>query len=133
MDQGPTRVLTRPRILLVDDDTRTSRLLAHMLREDGFDVEFAKDGASAISRLTRPPMPDILVTDLHMPDVDGIAVTQFARSKEPLLPVVIVTGHPNMAIGMGSSLVPLPVVITKPIEYAKLAEELRKVSSGIVM
>jgi len=131
MDQGPTRAPARPRILLVDDDTRTSRLLAHMLREDGFDVEFAKDGASAISRLTRSPMPDILVTDLHMPDVDGISVTQFARSKEPLLPVVIVTGHPNMAIGMGATLIPLPVVITKPIEYAKLAEELRKVSSGM--
>ncbi len=133
MDQGPAPGLPRPRILLVDDDTRTSRLLAHMLREDGFDVEFASNGAAAISRLTRTPMPDILVTDLHMPDVDGIAVTQFARSKEPLLPVVIVTGHPNMAIGLGATLIPLPVVLTKPIEYAKLAEELRRVSVGIVL
>src|SRR5450755_151203 len=99
MDDGPTRVETRPRILLVDDDTRTSRLLAHMLREDGFDVEFAKDGATAISCLTRSPMPHVLVTDLNMPGVDGIAVTHFARSKEPLLPIVIVTGHPNMALG----------------------------------
>jgi CheY-like chemotaxis protein len=132
MDEGPTRVEARPRILLVDDDTRTSRLLAHMLREDGFDVEFARDGASAISRLTRAPMPDVLVTDLNMPGIDGIAVTQFARSKEPRLPIVIVTGHPNMAIGMGATLVPVPVVITKPIEYAKLAEELRRASSGIV-
>jgi two-component system, cell cycle sensor histidine kinase and response regulator CckA len=128
---GAKRGEGRPCVLLVDDDTRTARLLAHMLREDGFDVELARDGATAIGRLTRDPFPDVLVTDLHMPNVDGLAVTQFARSREPLLPVVIVTGHPNMALGMGGTLNPLPVVLVKPVEYAKLADELRRVTTNI--
>ena len=131
VDMGAKHVDVRPCVLLVDDDTRTARLLAHMLREDGFDVELARDGAIAIGRLTRDPFPDVLVTDLHMPNVDGVAVTQFARSKEPLLPVVIVTGHPNMALGLGATLNPLPVILVKPVEYAKLADELRRATATL--
>jgi two-component system response regulator MprA len=116
----------RPRILLVDDDTRTARLLAHMLREDGFDVELAWDGATAIGRLTRLPLPDVLVTDLHMPHVDGVAVTQYARSRQPKIPVFIVTGHPNLAAKLDPGLDPAPVVLTKPLDYARLTEELRR-------
>lgn len=132
MDPLGVRNKARPRVLLVDDDFRTSRLLAKMLREDGFDVELAKDGASAIGRLTRTPLPDILVTDLHMPDVDGLAVTHFARSREPRLPIVFVTGHPHLAVGVLATLNPVPVVLTKPIEYARLVEELRRVSPCVV-
>jgi two-component system response regulator MprA len=117
----------RPRVLLVDDDTRTARLLAHMLREDGFDVELAWDGAAAIGRLARAPMPDVLITDLRMPHVGGVAVTQYARSRSPRLPILILTGYPNML--EPSDLVPQPVVFTKPIDYERLAAELRRVSS----
>lgn len=116
----------RLRVLLVDDDTRTARLLAHMLREDGFDVELAWDGATAIGRLTRQPLPDVLVTDLHMPHVDGMAVTQYARSRQPRLPVFIVTGHPNLAARLDPSFDPSPVVFTKPLDYALFTDELRR-------
>jgi CheY-like chemotaxis protein len=119
--------MIRPRILLVDDDTRTMRLLAHMLREDGYDVETARDGAAAIGRLTKAPLPDVLVTDMHMPHADGVAVTQFARSRAPRLPVVIVTGHPNLVARLESAMDPVPVVLTKPLDYARLTDELRRV------
>jgi len=118
--------MIRPRIMLVDDDLRTTRLLAHMLREDGFDVETAKDGAAAIGRLTRTPMPDVLVTDLHMPHVDGVAVTQYARSRSPRLPILIVTGHPSLVGRFGGDMDPVPVVLTKPLDYARLTDELRR-------
>ena len=51
----------RPLVLLVDDDVRMARTFALMLREDGYEVDFAADGAAAISRLTRDPLPDVLV------------------------------------------------------------------------
>jgi CheY-like chemotaxis protein len=130
MDQAAAK--TKPKVLLVDDDSRTTRLLGHMLREDGFDVEFAWDGAAAIARLTRGPVPDILVTDLLMPHVDGIAVTAYARSREPLIPIFIVTGHPNLLGSAGcATLDPAPVVMTKPLDYEKFAGELRRAAAGL--
>ena len=73
----------RPLVLLVDDDVRTARTLARMLREDGNDVECAAEGAAAISRLTRNPLPDVLVTDMMMPFADGGAVGTLVRASEP--------------------------------------------------
>ena len=86
----------QPTLLLVDDETRSVRLLAKMLREDGYDVELAFDGAAAIGRLARRPLPDVLITDLRMPHVDGVAVAHYARSMAPRIPVVFITGYPQL-------------------------------------
>jgi CheY-like chemotaxis protein len=120
MNKAPVRVL------LVDDDTRTARLLAHMLREDGFEVELAWDGAAALGRLSKNPLPDILVTDLELPHVDGLALAQFARTRAPKIPIVIVTGYPNLAANAEED----SVVLTKPLDYARLTDELRRASKS---
>ena len=110
-------------VLLVDDDLRTTRRLADMLREDGLTVEVARNGLSAISRLTQGPMPDALVTELTTSLASGSVVSQFARSRRPGLAVFVVTGYPNLfdpeAFG-----VPAPVLFTKPVDYASLKDAL---------
>jgi two-component system response regulator MprA len=98
-----------------------------MLREDGYEVEVAWDGASAIGRLTRSPPPDVLVTDLNLPHADGGAVSEYARSRRPLLPIVIMTGYPELAARLDRALSPMPIVLTKPLEYARLTDALRDV------
>jgi len=112
-------------ILVVDDDVRTARLLVRMLEDDGFLAELATDGAAAIGRLARLPIPDVLVTDLRMPYADGMAVAQFARSRCPSLPVFVVTGYPDLVAKLEASLEPRAVVHTKPLDYAALSDELR--------
>jgi CheY-like chemotaxis protein len=96
-----------------------------MLREDGFAVEIARDGAAAVARLSRSPVPDALVTELTTAHADGVAVGRFARSQRPGLPVLFVTGYPNLfdanALGAG----PKAQLFTKPVEYADLKEALR--------
>ena len=114
----------RHRILVVDDDARTARLLVRMLREDGYEAELAVDGAGAIGRLTRAPLPDALVTDLKLPYADGIAVARYAQSRCPRLPVFVITGHPEFMAGNDSSFDPPPIVFTKPVDYADLSERL---------
>lgn len=108
------------RVLIVDDDVRTSRLLARLLREDGFDVEVAVDGAGAIARLSRSPLPEMLVTDLRMPYADGLAVARFARSQDPTMPVFFVTGYPELLNPIDRSLGPIARVFSKPVEYPEL-------------
>jgi CheY-like chemotaxis protein len=110
-------------VLLVDDDLRTSRRLADMLREDGVAVEIARDGAAAIARFTHTPVPDALVTELTIAHADAASVSRFARAQKAELPVLVVTGYPNLfqADSFGGS---APLLFTKPVDYSKLKEAL---------
>jgi two-component system response regulator MprA len=110
-------------VLLVDDDLRTTRRLAEMLREDGLTVEIARDGAAAIARFTHAPVPDALVTELTTAHADAASVSRFARAQRPGLPVLVVTGYPNLfqADAFGE---PAPLLFTKPVDYSKLRDAL---------
>ncbi|WP_437851369.1 response regulator [Sorangium sp. So ce363] len=119
------RSTEQPLILLVDDDVQSARLLERLLEEDGFRVELATNGALAIARLARRPIPDILVTDFRMPHADGIAVARYARSLRPDLPLFFFTGYPDLVARLGRGLEPAAVVHTKPIDYIALSDELR--------
>jgi CheY-like chemotaxis protein len=112
------------RILVVDDDARTARMLVRMLREDGYEAELAVDGEGAIGRLDRAPMPDALVTDLKLPRADGLAVARYAQSRRPRLPVFVITGHPEFMSGNEGAFDPPAIVFTKPIDYAVLSDRL---------
>jgi two-component system response regulator MprA len=110
-------------VLLVDDDLRTTRRLAEMLREDGLTVEIARDGAAAIARFTHTPVPDALVTELTTAHADAAAVSRFARAQRPGLPVLVVTGYPNLFQADAFGGAP-PLLFTKPVDYSKLKEAL---------
>ncbi len=109
-----------PLILLVDDDVRTARVLLRMLTDDGFEVDLATDGAAAIGRLGRGPIPDVLITDLRMPHADGVAVARYARSRRPGMPVVFLTVYPELMHGAHQDFVPPAIIHTKPVDYTAL-------------
>jgi DNA-binding response OmpR family regulator len=111
-------------VLLVDDDLRTSRRMAEMLREDGFAVEIARDGAAAVARLARFPLPDAIVTELNTAHADGTAISHFARARNPHMPIIVATGYPHLfhAADFGSE---APLVFTKPVDYGSLRDTLR--------
>jgi len=122
--RSPVLPLAEPRlVLLVDDDASSALGLARLLRPDGFDVEIARDGAAAIARLARLPLPDALVTELQLPYVDGTAICRYGRSQRADLPVFIVTSHANgwARPDLGA---PEPVLISKPVDYAALRDAL---------
>lgn len=112
------------KVLLVDGDFRTAQRLAGLLRDDGFEVEVARDGAAAIARLARGPLPDALVSELKLPLADGTAVARFGRAQHPGLRVVFVARDPNLLVpaALGG---PPPEVLTKPVDYVRLLEVLK--------
>jgi len=112
-------------VLLVDDDLRTTRRMADMLREDGFAVEIARDGAAAVARLSRSPVPDALVTELTTAHADGLAIGRFARNQRPGIPVLIMTGYPNLFHAEAFAGGPPAKLFIKPVEYAALSSALR--------
>ena len=115
------------RVLVVEDDVSDARILAHLLREDGYDVEVVIDGASAIGRLARTPAPDVVLVDYNLPHADGLAVASYARSRDPGVEVVVVTGYPEIIARIAGHTGPIRAVFTKPLVYTELTLELERV------
>jgi DNA-binding response OmpR family regulator len=109
------------RILLLDADTRTSRRLASLLEEDGFQVEVLCDGASALARLSESPLPDTLITELSLPTTDGATVARHASALSPEMRIIVLTRHPHLvhSTSFGST---APLLLTKPLDLRRLMQ-----------
>jgi len=114
-------------VLLVDDDARPARTLAHMLGEDGYSVELAFDGASAIERIGRVPELDVLVLDYMLPHVNGLAVASYARSRWKSIPIIFLTSYLEVLRRATSTLSPPIVLLCKPLSYGDLTRELDRI------
>jgi len=122
---SPSERAKRPLILIVDDDARTAQLLGRLLRIDGYDTNVATDGAAALSRLTRHPVPDALITDFHLAHADGLAVGRYARSRRSTMPIFVITGDPKAVEAAVDPLGDPMVLLTKPVDYTDLVNRLR--------
>jgi DNA-binding response OmpR family regulator len=78
-----------PRILLVDDDSSLLVVLSEQLRDDGYEVATARDGAEALRRL-EAGWPDLILLDLMMPRVDGLALARQIKSQADL-PIIVLS------------------------------------------
>ena len=81
------------RVLIVDDDTDLRETLARLLGRFGHTCLLAASGSEAIG-LMQTGSPDLVVTDLHMRGMDGMAVARQARQARPPIPVVLMTAYP---------------------------------------
>jgi CheY-like chemotaxis protein len=90
----------KSRVLLLDDDALVRETLALQLEAAGHAVLAAASGTEALALLAAGERADILVTDLSMPDMDGLAVIRGAQERRPGLPAVLLTGY----AGDGASL-----------------------------
>jgi two-component system, OmpR family, response regulator MprA len=79
-------------ILVVDDDAPIRRMLVRTLEADGYRVESAADGGAALAAVERA-VPDALVLDVAMPDLDGLAVCRRLRGKGLALPILLLTAR----------------------------------------
>lgn len=117
------------RVLLVDGDARSSRRLAALLAQDGYQVEVARDGVEALAQLAASPPPDTIVTELTFRVGDGASVVRSARARLPRLRVVVLTRYANSVVPSQFG-EPLPTVLTKPLDYERLLSVLAGQGSG---
>lgn len=94
-------------VLLVEDELTLAKGLAMVMREEGYDVDIADTGRSALEKFAANGF-DLLVADLRLPDIDGMDVIQHVRKGQPETKVVIITGYPSVssavqAVKMGVS------------------------------
>ena len=91
----------RDRVLIVDDDNDARVGLAHLLRDRGFQVETARDGFKALRKLT-DFAPDLLVTDLRMPGMDGLTLVRKAREIDPDSVAIVMTAYGAVDSALGA-------------------------------
>jgi DNA-binding NtrC family response regulator len=83
-------------IWVIDDDASSRELLARVLAERGWRVEQLADGRDALDRLAAGAAPDLVVSDIRMAEVDGLAVTEAFAREAPDTPVILVTAFGNV-------------------------------------
>ena len=104
----------RSRILLVDDEESIRKLLSRML-ESSYDVESAADGDAAIRLLRQPDAHyDLLISDLNMPDMDGLTLIREAQRINPTLAAVVITGHSTESSAIEALNLGVAGYLTKP-------------------
>ncbi len=79
-----------PRLLVIDDDAVTRELLTEVLQDEGYTVEACESGKRALQRTAEDKF-DLAITDVRMPEMDGIAVTQALKTRQPELQVIVMT------------------------------------------
>jgi CheY-like chemotaxis protein/anti-sigma regulatory factor (Ser/Thr protein kinase) len=80
------------RVLVVEDSPTQASEIRFLLEDAGFEIGLAIDGIEALSSL-RERLPDLIVTDLQMPRMDGLALVEAVRSEHPSVPVVLISAH----------------------------------------
>lgn len=109
----------RPKILVADDEPSIRDLLAKTLALAEYDVEAVPDGRSAVGRL-RTGSYDLLITDLKMPGMDGLALIREVRRLTPTLPVIIITAYSTEATAIEAINLGVHGYLTKPFRIAKI-------------
>jgi two-component system response regulator HydG len=109
----------KARILVVDDEASARSGLEKLLRQEGYDVEVAEDGAAALTRATESP-PDVVVTDLKMPNMDGIELTKRLHELDSDLPVIVATAFGDVSTAVAAMRAGADDYLTKPVDFDAL-------------
>jgi two-component system cell cycle response regulator len=109
------------RILVVDDELFFQELFRDLLRAAGHEVRSAPGGAEALSLLEQERF-DLLLTDVVMPGLDGIALAREAKKRDPELEAVAITGHDDVRLAVKAMKAGCADFLTKPVERDELLQ-----------
>lgn len=117
VEERPTTAIET--ILVVDDDARVTRSVETVLRDEGFTVMVATGGEEAL-RVVESTIPDLVLLDVWMPDLDGIEVLRRLRERRPGLPVVVISGHGTVDLAVKATRLGAVDFIEKPFSIEGL-------------
>jgi len=115
-----------PEILVVDDEPGIRELMHEILEEEGYEVRMAEDGGHARAALD-DKVPDLILLDIWMPDVDGVTLLKEWRAQGRLtMPVVMMSGHGTVHTAVEATRLGAFDYLEKPIAYKQLLETVKK-------
>src|SRR3954462_5552387 len=111
--------MSKARILIVDDEETTRELFAELLERWGYDVDQTADGHQAL-KIASETHPDVIISDLVMPKLDGLALVRALREEQPDTPVVIITGKGTIDAAVEAVREGVFDFVEKPLDPARL-------------
>jgi two-component system cell cycle response regulator CpdR len=113
------------KILLAEDDNDMRRFLVKALQTAGFEVMSYDNGLSAYHRLREEPF-ELLLTDIVMPEMDGIELARRASELDPDIKIMFITGFAAVALNPDSTAPKHAKVLSKPFHLRELVNEVQK-------
>ena len=126
---APTKKTLR-HILVVEDEVEAARALADFLKDEGFQVSVAHNGREGLATY-RAMHPDIVITDIRMPGMDGAELIRALRAERADLPIIAVTGHmpDTEELDSGPGLTPVKIM-KKPVSLMALFREIGDIAAA---
>ena len=120
-------MLARDRILVVDDNESVRSILAEALENQGFRVSTAVDGQRAWELVRQTPFSyDLVLTDMRMPAMDGIALLSKIMMESPWIKVIMMTGARDPDLKVKAELLGAFTVLVKPLQVEQVHRILRR-------
>lgn len=117
------------RVLLVDDELEFARTLAERLRLRGIVAQAVSGAEEALARVHGGWRPDVVVLDLKMPGVDGLAALSLLKQEDPAVEAILLTGHGSTAAAIEGMKRGLFDYLMKPVDVGELAQKIRKAAA----
>lgn len=108
------------RIMIAEDENSVRTLLVRAFAQDGHEVESAPDGAAALDRLAKSVPFDLLLSDIQMPLMDGIALALAAKRDHPALTILLMTGYTDQRERAQSLRALIHDIVQKPFTVAEI-------------
>jgi len=112
--------MSHGKILIVDDEAAARTSLTELLRGEGYTVEAAADGFKALARVEELE-PDLVLTDLNMPGIDGVELLRKLKESSPELPVVLMTAYGGVETAVSAMHEGAADYLTKPLNIDELS------------
>ncbi len=129
MNQGKGEQTRRLKLLLVDDEKGYAEVLAKRMALRDIDATVALSGTEAI-QILRGRQFDAAVLDLKLEDMDGIEVLRIFKKMDPVMPVIMVTGHGSETAARQGIEYGAFDYLTKPCSLSLLIEKIRQACAG---
>ncbi|MGH7167081.1 MAG: response regulator [Nitrospiraceae bacterium] len=117
------------RVLVVDDEPSIRKLVNLSLTKAGYEVVEARDGEQAIKVLNsddNPLMVDTILCDIRMPKVNGIEAIAYFRTQYPTVPIVVMTGYPDVDLAVSLMRQGVLDYLVKPVSKEELLTAITK-------
>ena len=119
------KMSSQHKILVVDDEKITRQNLEHVFKKDGYHVNTASNGSEALNFLKKSAF-DVIVTDLKMGKVDGMAVLEKAKNVNPSTEVIIITGYATVSTAIEAMKKGSYHYLTKPLKLNEIRSSIQK-------
>jgi signal transduction histidine kinase/CheY-like chemotaxis protein len=118
-------VSAKPKILVVDDEPNVLLTMAAILLQEGYDVEEAPSGRAALDALAQRSF-DLVLTDLNMPGIDGLAVLEAVQKHAPQTVTLVITGYASVSTALRALQLGAYEYLLKPTEIEDLKQAVRR-------